>query len=125
VAGIQIDEREAAVGRAFEIVFGSEASVEERLALIEDAGDLRDAVNRLVAMSRLSGDPDVWVDHVRFISAEEAEVRWSPLLPGGGRMSMHGFAVLDGGIWKVSCASYHQIASLAGVPFPPGEGPAA
>jgi hypothetical protein len=110
------------VERAFETVFGSGASVDRRLALIEDSADLSPVVERMVALARASGELDVWVDVVRLLSADEAEVHWSPLLAGGGRISMHGFAVLDGGLWKVSRTSYHQVASIAGVPFPTGAG---
>ena len=46
-------------------------------------------------------------------------MHWSALLAGGGRIPMQGFAVLDGGIWKVSRTSYHQLASMAGVAVPP------
>ena len=66
---------------------------------------------------------------------DEAEVRWSPLLGGGAQISLHGFAVLDNGVWKVNRASYQQIASMAGAPFrieverpgdePPGDDPPA
>jgi len=117
----QTEGAEVAVERAFETVFGSGASVDERLALVEDSGDLRAVVQEVVAVHRVSGDPDVWVDSVRFVGAEEAEVRWSPVLAGGARLPMLGFAVLDGGVWKVSRNSYHQVASPAGVPVPPPE----
>jgi hypothetical protein len=116
---IELGDAMELVELAFEIVFGSGASVDARLALIEDSGDLRDVVERLVALGRSTGDPDVWVDNVRFISSDEAEVHWSPELPAGGRIPMHGFAVLDAGTWKVTRVSYQQIASLAGLPFPP------
>jgi hypothetical protein len=115
---IELGDAMELVELAFETVFGSGASVEARLALIEDSGDLRDVVERLVALGRSTGDPDVWVDNVRFISGDEAEVHWSPQLAAGGRIPLHGFAVLDAGTWKVGRASYAQIVSLAGIPFP-------
>jgi hypothetical protein len=128
VPSVELEEAMVLVERAFETVFGSGASVDARLALIEDSADLRTVVERVVATGRVSGDPDVWVEHVRFISTDEAEVRWSPLLGGGTQISLHGFAVLDDGVWKVNRASYQQIASMAGAPFvtegePPGEEP--
>jgi hypothetical protein len=122
---IELDASIVLVETAFETVFGSGATVDERLALIQEAADLRPVAEQLLLRARAVGDPDVWVDHVRFISRDEAEVHWSPLLPGGGRIPMHGFGVLEGGVWKVSRASYLGIASLAGVGLPPGAGPAA
>jgi hypothetical protein len=121
----EFEEALVLVERAFETVFGSGASVDRRLALIEDSADLLTVVERVVGAGRASGDPDVWVDHVRLISNDEAEVHWSPLVAGGARIVMHGFAVFDGGVWKVSRASYLEIASLVGVPFPTGEDPPA
>jgi hypothetical protein len=121
----EFEEALVLVERAFETVFGSGASVDRRLALIEDSADLLTVVERVVGAGRASGDPDVWVDHVRLISNDEAEVHWSPLVAGGTRIVMHGFAVFDGGVWKVSRASYLEIASLVGVPFPTGEDPPA
>jgi hypothetical protein len=115
----QTEDAEVAVERAFETVFGSEASIDERLAHIEDSAGLREVVDRVVAVARVAGDPDIWVDSVRFISTDEAEVHWSALLASGGRIPMQGFAVLDGEIWKVSRTSYHQLASMAGVAVPP------
>ena len=107
-----------AVERAFETVFGGDATVEERLALIEDSDRLYPAVEQLMAVGQRAGEPDIWVDAVRFISKDEAEVHWSPTLAGGGRMPMHGFAVLDDGVWKVSRVHFHQMASMAGVAVP-------
>ena len=118
----QTEAAEVAVERAFETVFGGDATVEERLALIEDSGLLHPAVEQLMAVGQRAGEPDIWVDAVRFISKDEAEVHWSPTLVGGGRMPMHGFAVLDDGVWKVSRVHFHQMASMAGVSMPPDPG---
>jgi hypothetical protein len=115
----QTEEAVVAVERAFETVFGGHASVENRLALIENSAEFGDVVERLTALGRVSGDPDIWVDMVRFISADEAEVDWSPTFVGGARLPMHGFAVLDAGVWKVSRSSFQQVASMAGVQLPP------
>ena len=94
----QTEEAEGAVGStAFETVFGGGAGVEERLALIEDSGSLRPVVEEVMASYRALGDPDVWVDLVRFVSADEAEVHWAPTLVGGARVPLPGFAVLDDG----------------------------
>ena len=114
----QTEDAEVAVERAFETVFGGDATVEERLARIEDSGLLQPAVEQLMAVGQRAGEPDIWVDAVRFISKDEAEVHWSPTLVGGGRMPMHGFAVLDDGVWKVSRVHFHQMASMAGVAVP-------
>ena len=65
-------------------------------------------VEQLIAVGQQAAEPDIWVDAVRFISKDEAEVHWSPTLVGGGRMPMHGFAVLDDGVWKVSRVHFHQ-----------------
>jgi hypothetical protein len=114
-----LGETFALVERAFETVFGRGSFLDQRLESIEDSGDLRPVVERVVALTRAGGQQDVWVDHVRLISDDEAEVHWSPLISGGARMVMHGFAALEGGVWKVSRASYLEVASIAGVPLPP------
>jgi hypothetical protein len=114
----QSGEAEAAIEFAFETVFGGDASFDERIALIEESDTLRDAVERLMVVGRNAGDPDVWVDAVRFLSTEEAEVHWSPTIVGGGRVTLHGFAVLDGGVWKVGRSTFRRIAAMAGVATP-------
>ena len=114
----QTEEAEVAVEQAFETVFGGGAGVEERLALIEDSGSLRPVVEEVTASYRALGDPDIWVDLVRFVSADEAEVHWAPTLVGGGRVPLPGFAVLDDGVWKVSRVTFLQMASMAGITEP-------
>ena len=116
---LQTPEAEAAVVYAFETVFGNEARVDARLALIERSEPLRELVALVVGAARRFGNPDIWVDGVRFIALDEADVDYAALLPGGGRFPMHGFAVLVGGTWKVSRATYEQMASMAGIPLPP------
>jgi hypothetical protein len=128
LASVDLEEAAPLVEQAFETVFGSGATVDERLARIESSGGLREVVEAQCARAAEMGDPEVWVEHVRFISPDEAEVQWSPLLAGGGRVPLHGFAVLDDDVWKVSRTSYQQIASMAAAPFategePPGEEP--
>ena len=100
----QTEAAEVAVERAFETVFGGGPRPSRSgSALIEDSGLLHPAVEQLMAVGQQAGEPDIWVDAVRFISQDEAEVHYrSPTLVGGGRMPMHGFAVLDDGVWKVS-----------------------
>jgi Clp amino terminal domain, pathogenicity island component/ClpX C4-type zinc finger len=114
----QTEAAEVGVERAFETVFGGDATVDERLALIEDSGPLRAVLEQVMEVGRRAGDPDIWVDSVRFISTDEAEVHWSPTLVGGGRIPLHGFAVLDAGVWKVSRTTFQQMASMAGVSMP-------
>jgi hypothetical protein len=114
----QSEAAEGAIEYAFETVFGGDASADERLALIEESVGLGDAVEHLMVAGRNVGDPDVWVDAVRFLSTDEAEVHWSPTLVGGGRVTLHGFAVLDGGVWKVGLPTFRRVAALAGVAVP-------
>ena len=113
------DAAEAAVEHAFETALGGEAGVTERLALIEDSEGLGPAVERLVAAGKRFGSPDLWVDTVRFISADEAEVHWSVTLPSGGAVAQVGYAVLDHGTWKVGRPTFERLAAMAGVVAPP------
>jgi hypothetical protein len=115
VIELQPEEAEAAIELAFETVFGGDASASERLALIEDSDALADEVERLMVVRRRVGDPDVWVDAVRFLSTDEAEVHWSPALLGGGRATLNGFAVLDGDVWKVGHPTFRRVTSMAGI----------
>jgi hypothetical protein len=116
---VQTPEAEAEVVNAFETVFGNDAGVDARLGLIEASGNLREVVTQMVAVARQFGNPDIWVDMVRFIAHGEADVDYSALLGGGNRFPMHGDAVLDGGTWKVSRVTYEQMVSMAGVQLPP------
>jgi hypothetical protein len=116
---VQTPEAEAEVVNAFETVFGNDAGVDARLGLIAGSGHLRDVVTQMVAVARRFGNPDVWVDMVRFVAHGEADVDYSALLGGGSRFPMHGDAVLEGGTWKVSRVTYERVASMAGVQLPP------
>ncbi len=65
------------------------------------------------------GPVDVWVDVVRFVAEDEAEVHFAFALGGGGRVPMVGHAVLLGTMWKVARPTFAQVVGTLGVTLPP------
>jgi hypothetical protein len=115
------DSAEMAVEEAFETVFGTDASFEERCAAISGGANLvpamQEASDRFTAQAGL----DVSVEHVRFLSEEEAEVSFVLLFPLSGisRMPEIGHALLVDGQWKVARETYCGLVNRIGVQCPP------
>lgn len=75
------DDAEEAIERAFETVFSSESSTEQKCRAIERGGNLATAMEEVLARYGPARNMDVSVDYVRFVSEDEAEVHFV-LLPG-------------------------------------------
>ena len=116
---VQTPEAEQAVELAFETVFGGDASTGRRLAFVEDSADLEPVMRPMIVATRVSGDPDIWVEQVRFLATDQAAVDFLVLVGGPG-LPMQGIAVLEQGTWKVSRTTFLAIAGLAGILPPPG-----
>jgi hypothetical protein len=126
------DAAEAAVEEAFESVFGADVAVETRCAAIEGGANLAPTMQE--AGERFTGRVglDVAVEHVRFLSDEEAEVSFVLIFPGGlgpgpmpgigagpARFANVGYAVLVEGHWKVARETYCGLVQRIGVQCPP------
>jgi hypothetical protein len=77
------DDAEGAVEEAFETVFGTDAALEARCGAIERGANLAPTMQE--AGERFPGPVgiDVSVEHVRFLSDDEAEVSFVLIFPGG------------------------------------------
>ncbi len=117
---VQTPEAEEAVELAFETVFGGDASTERRLDFVEDSANVESVMRAMMVATRVSGDPDIWVERVRFLAEDQAAVSFLVLIGGPG-LPMQGIAVLEQGTWKVSRHTFLAIAGLAGVAIPPEE----
>ena len=113
-------EAEVAVEAAFETVFDPDRPDDERLAAIEDGADLGDVMAQVRERTpRGVGSADVWVDSVRFVAPDEAEVHFAFVLGGGNRFPMVGHAVLVGTEWKVALPTFARVVGTIGVVLPP------
>jgi hypothetical protein len=115
------DAAETAIEEAFETVFGTDASFEQRCEAISGGSNLvpamREASDRFTAQAGL----DVSVEHIRFLSEDEAQVSFVLLFPLSdlARMPEAGHAVLVDGQWKVARETYCRLVSRIGVQCPP------
>lgn len=120
-ARVQVPDQEAAeeaIERAFETVFDSAAPVTDRCAAIDGGANLARAMREL---AERYPPADVAVDHVRFLSDDEAEVHFvvlaAPLGPSGLARTGHARRV-DGG-WKVARETWCRLVGMVGVQCPP------
>ncbi len=65
--------------------------------------------------------PDTFVDHVRFLSEDEAEVHFVIVYPGPSapRFPQSGYAVVSDGRWKVARETWCRLVAQIGVRCPP------
>ena len=118
------DAAETAIEEAFETVYTSDQPDDVRCAAIEGganlAGTMREARH---ARQRFRGTPemDVVIDHIRFVSEDEAEVSFVLIFPGGPlpRLPTTGHGVLIEGTWKVARQTYSELVRTLGVQCPP------
>jgi hypothetical protein len=117
------DAAEEAIEHAFETALDAEASIVDRCRAIERGADLGSAMDELRARYAPAQNVDVSVDYVRFVSDDEAEVRYSLLLPhlGPSGFVQTGHARLVEGEWKMSRDTWCNLVSMAGVQCPPAE----
>jgi hypothetical protein len=118
----RVDERaEAAVEQAFETVFSSQPSIDERCRSIElgdNLGPTMEAAGQRYAPGQAL---DMSVDYVRFLSEDEAEVQFTLWLRqfGSSGMRQTGHAVRVGDEWKVSRETWCGLVSMIGIQCPP------
>ena len=116
---------EDAIERAYEIVLASGLSDRERTAAIESGDNLLETMREVQSRFPIRPQIDVAVDYVRFLDEDEAEVGYGLLLPGQrplpGAFPSKGYAVRQGGTWKMARATYAELVGRAGVAVPPAE----
>lgn len=119
----RIDDRdaaEAAIEDAYETVFGGRGSIEDSCRAIEAGHNLRPAMEQ-AAERTATRIIDVSVDSVRFVSEDEAEVRFTLWLSGVGSEGMPrtGHAVRVGDTWKVARDTWCGLVRMIGLECPP------
>jgi hypothetical protein len=114
------DGAELAVEQAYETLFDQELPIPERCAAIAGGANLTTAMQELNDRYP-ARDVDVSVDSMRFVSEDEAEVRFVLHLAqfGPAGLARTGHAVLVGGEWKVARETWCELARLGGVTCPP------
>jgi len=123
-APAQVGDRGAAqlaIERAYETVFSGDGagSPAERVRSIERGENLA-ATMEEVGDRNPARTVDVFVDFVRFVSDDEAEVQFALLLSDfASPMTQTGHAVLVDGEWKVSRETWCRLVRLTGVECPP------
>jgi hypothetical protein len=117
------DAAEEAIEHAFETAFDADAPIADRCRAIEQGANLASAMEELRARYAPAQNVDVSVDYVRFVSDDEAEVRYSLQLPqfGSSGLAQTGYAVLVDGEWQMSRDTWCNLVSMAGVQCPPPE----
>jgi hypothetical protein len=118
------DEAEDAIERAYETVLVSDLSDPERAAAIESGGNLVATMREVQARYPLRTRIDVTIEYVRFLDEDEAEVGFTLLMPGpaavpGMQIPSRGYAVRQGGVWKMARATYAELVGRLGVTVPP------
>lgn len=115
------DLAEEAVELAFETMFEASIPVAQRCDAIEDGANLHRTMKELQERYAPSQDVEVAVDSVRFVGDDEAEVRFTILLPqfGRGGMQRVGYAVRVDGAWKVARHTWCELVGMVGVHCPP------
>jgi hypothetical protein len=116
------DAAEEEIERVFETAIGGEATDDERLELIEGSSNLRPALQQVRERLPAGHRADTFVEHVRFLSEDEAEVHFVLVYPGGisaPRLPQTGHAVLSAGRWKVARETWCRLVAQIGVPCPP------
>jgi len=108
---------------AYEIVLASGLSDREPAAAIESGDNLVETMREVQSLFPIRPQIDVSVDYVRFLDEDEAEVGYGLLLPGPrplpGAFPSNGYAVNEGGTWKMARATYAELVGRAGIVVPP------
>jgi hypothetical protein len=115
-------EAEEEIERVFESAIGGDTSDDERMDLIEGGSNLRPTLELI--RQRLPPDQraDTYVEYVRMLSDDEAEVHFVLVYPGGvsaPRFPFAGRAVLSNGRWKVARDTWCRLIGTIGIPCPP------
>jgi hypothetical protein len=106
---------------AYERLFDGTAPPEQRASAIEDGENLAESILETGRRAPAQGGVDVFIDYIRFIAEDEAEVRFTLTLDGPGipQLNETGFAVLTDTGWRVARATWCGLASRVGVHCPP------
>ncbi len=115
------DAAEEEIERVFETAIGGDTGEDERLQLIEDSSNLRASLQEVAQRLPRGQRPDTFVDHVRFLSEDEAEVHFVIVYPGPSapRFPQSGYAVVSDGRWKVARETWCRLVAQIGVRCPP------
>lgn len=119
---IDRDEAEEAIELAYETVFSGSGTDRDRSAAIESGEDLLPVMAEVQQRFPTRDQIDVALNAVRFLDDKEAEVSFSLILPGQGHPGMpmpQGYAVVQGGTWKVARETYAATVGRIGVQVPP------
>jgi hypothetical protein len=121
-AGSDRGAAEEEIERVFETAIGGDTSDDERMELIEGGSNLGPTLELI--RQRLPPDQraDSYVEYVRMLSEDEAEVHFVLVYPGGPttpRFPFAGHAVLSGGQWKVARETWCRLIGSIGIPCPP------
>jgi hypothetical protein len=112
------------IERVFETAIGGDTSDDERMELIEGGSNL--GLTLELIRQRLPRDQraDSYVEYVRLLSEDEAEVHCVLVYPGGisaPRFPFTGHAVLSDGRWKVARETWCRLIGSIGISCPPLE----
>jgi hypothetical protein len=113
---------EEEIERVFETAIGGDTSDDDRMELIEGGSNLGPTLELI--RQRLPRDQraDCYVEYVRTLSEDEAEVHFVLVYPGGisaPRFPFSGHAVLIDGQWKVARETWCRLVGSIGIPCPP------
>lgn len=106
---------------AYEQVFDDDAPPDRRASAIEDGANLVESILEAERRAPVRGDIDVFVDYIRFIDENEAEVRFTLTLGGAGlpQLNETGFAELTDNRWRMARSTWCSLAGRVGVQCPP------
>lgn len=103
----------SAIVAAWEKFINKSSTVPERLALLESADALTEAIN-LAAKNPVLGQADAKVKDVIFTAKDRARVIYDVIIGGAVALpDSEGIAVLVGSDWKVSKSTFCALAALA------------
>ena len=110
------------IERVFETAIGGDTPDDERMELIEGGSNLGPTLELI--RRRLPPDQraDSYVEYVRVLSEDEAEVHFVLVYPGGisaPRFPFTGHAVLIDGQWKIARETWCRLIGSIGIPCPP------
>jgi len=105
-----------AVIAAFTQAWNGSNSVDERRAAMQDSEQLRSQLDQARNGNEASiASMSATVDEVTFVGPDRAAVIFHLTIGGASYQTQVGYAVLDGGTWKVSRATVCGVLTMAGV----------
>jgi hypothetical protein len=113
---------EEEIERVFETAIGGETSDDERMELLEGGSNLGPTLEMIRYRLPRDQRADTYVEYVRMLSEDEAEVHFVLVYPGGvtaPRFPFTGHAVLIDGDWKVARETWCRLIGSIGIPCPP------